>query len=272
MQKTPDDLQFYLEDTGGSGPPLLLIHAFPLNSQMWKPQLEGLAGSFRVLAPDLRGHGLTPPVPGVSTMDALAQDLHTILEQAGVLQPPILCGVSMGGYIALAFYRQFPGTVGGLILTATRATADSEAVKANRDKQMGLVHSGGVPALVEEMLPKMLSQETFRYNPGLVEQVRRIMLESSPEGIVAALLGMKERPDSTALLGQIPFPVLVVYGEDDAIVQNSEAEEMATQLDHGHLVSIPDAGHLLNLEQPVLFNQVVRDYQSILENFKLEST
>lgn len=269
MQETTSDFQIYVEDTGGSGTPLLLIHGYPLNSEMWKPQLEALAGPFRVIAPDLRGHGLTPPTPGVS-MDLFAQDLKTVLERTGVDKPVILCGLSMGGYIAFAFYRLFPRSVSGLILAATRSKPDSATAKANRDKQAALSREKGVAAVVEDMLPKMMSPDTYRYNPGLVDQARQIMMETSSQGMASALLAMKDRPDSTSLLSEIPFPVLVVHGKDDALIPLEEAEEMEAQLQHGILETIPEAGHLLNLEQPGLFNRAVMNYLLTLQDFPKE--
>jgi len=248
----------------GSGLPLLLIHGFPLNRRMWSPQIQQLSSAARVLAPDLRGHGETTPTPAPYSLDMLADDCAAFLEAIGVTQPVVVCGLSMGGYITLAFYRRHRARVAGLILAATRASADTGEGRTNRDKAADQVRELGIRAVVDSMLPKMMAPNTYATDPELVARVKQIMDNTSQEGMVAALLGMKERPDSTPMLGEIGVPTLIVHGLDDQLIPVNEAEIMHVAIKNSHLHLLQGAGHLLNLEQPDLFNQVVGDF---LESF-----
>lgn len=247
-------------DDSGIGIPLLLIHGYPLNHQMWRPQITGLGEIARVVAPDLRGHGLSDPVQGKYDMELLAQDCRELLDDLGIRRPVVIGGLSMGGYVTLAFYRLFPTRVAGLILAATRASADSPEGKANRDKSAALALEQGTPAIVASMLPRMMSPITYLEKPELVVTIEEIMETTSVEGITGDLMGMKDRPDSTPLLANIDKPTLILHGTDDQLVPLSEAESMHTAIKDSRLQVIADAGHLLNLEQPEQFNLAVHDF------------
>src|SRR5258706_10050425 len=190
-------------DASGSGRPLLLVHGYPLSRQMWQPQVAALGDAARVIAPDLRGHGESgaPDIP--HTVDRLADDLAELLDGLGITEPVVVGGLSMGGYVALAFYRRHTARVAGLILAATRAGADSDAGKANRDKAMALAREKGVEAIADSMLPKMLAPNTYTSHPDLVGQVRHIMAATPLNGVIGDLTAMRDRPDSTELLGGI---------------------------------------------------------------------
>ena len=259
MKITLPELNIAYEEQG-SGIPLLFIHGFPLNRQMWRPQIAALSASAHVLAPDLRGHGETMPTPAPYSMDMLADDCAAFLEATGVSQPVVVCGMSMGGYITLAFYRRHRERVAGLILAATRASADTPEGKANRDKSVGQVRELGIRPVVDSMLPKMMAPTTYAAHPDLVSHVKEIMEATSPEVMVGALLGLKERPDSTAMLAQIDVPILILHGLDDQLIPFKEAEVMHAGIRNSQLHLLQDAGHLLNLEQPALFNQVLSDF------------
>lgn len=265
MQKRIKNFTMYYEDTGGDGIPILFIHGYPLSSRLWGPQIEALAGAARVIAPDLRGHGRSEPVAGPYWMDLLAEDCAELLDAIGVDEPVVLCGLSMGGYVSFAFYRQYGVRVRGLVLAATRAGEDSEAGKQARDQAAQKAREQGVAKVVEDMLPKMMAPSTYEERPELVEQVRRIMLETSVAGATGDLQGMKARIDSTNTLRQIDLPTLILHGEDDQLIPASEAQAMAAAINENSaenaiLELIPKAGHLLNLEQPERFNEAVLRY------------
>jgi len=247
-------------DESGSGRPLLLVHGYPLSRQMWQPQVAALGDAARVIAPDLRGHGESGAPDAPHTVDRLADDLAELLDGLGVTQPVVVGGLSMGGYVALAFYRRHTARVAGLILAATRAGADSEAGKANRDKAIALAREKGVDAIADSMLPKMLAPAAYESRPALVQQVRQIMASTPLNGVVGDLSAMRHRPDSTELLGGILQPVLVIHGQDDQLIPPTEAEAAFARLPHGRLALIPGAGHLLNLEQPEAFDAEVRTF------------
>lgn len=245
-------------DDHGSGLPLLLIHGYPLSRKLWAPQVAGLASAARVIAPDLRGFGESDAPEGPYTVDQLADDCAALLDDLGLREPVVVGGLSMGGYIALAFWRRHAARVAGLILAATRAGADSEAGKAGRDTAAATAREKGSDAIIEGMLPKMLAPSAYTERPDVVAEARRIMDGAPVPGIIGALLAMRDRPDSTALLAEITQPVLVIHGADDALIPPSEAEAMHRALPRARLALVPNAGHLLNLEQPARFNAEVR--------------
>jgi len=251
-------------DQAGNGRPLLFIHGYPLNRSLWEMQLNGLGDTARVIAPDLRGHGASDPAPGPYSMDLLAEDCAHVLDALDAAEPAVVCGLSMGGYIAFAFQRLYPERVGALILTATRPAPDSSEGKAARDQAMATAKEKGVDAIVEAMLPKMLSTKTTASRPDIVERVRRMMRTTSLEGILGDLAGLRDRPDSRPGLGDIRCPTLVIHGTDDQIIPPPEAEAMQAAIEGSKIRLIRDAGHLPNLEQPDAFNAAVREFVTAL--------
>ncbi len=243
-----------------------LIHGYPLSRKLWEPQLSALSDTAHIIAPDLRGHGeseagITPSqARPVYSMEMHADDLAAFLDAFGVSQPVVIGGLSMGGYVALAFAHKYPDRVAGLMFAATRAGPDSTEGKAGREKAVTLAQESGPGAIADTMLPKMMSPKTYHTNPELVLSVYDMMKTTSVTGIVGDLLGMKERPDSTAFLPEIQKPTLLLYGADDQIIPQAEMESMTTAIPGAQLVIIPDAGHLLNMEQPDEFNQSVRAF------------
>ena len=252
-------------DVSGSGHPLLLIHGFPLNREMWRSQIEFLSSSAKVIAPDLRGHGQSPPTPSPYPMDLLADDCAAVLNSLGVDNPAIVCGLSMGGYVAFALYRRHPSLVRGMILAATRAGADSPEAQENREKAAASVEENGIQDVVDGMLPNLLAPQTYPEQPELVNQVKSIMDPTSSQGMVAALNGMKARPDSTPILGEIKVPVLILHGADDQLIPLSESELMHSRIKGSQMEVIANAGHLPNLEQPREFNQAVTRFLHSLD-------
>jgi 3-oxoadipate enol-lactonase len=248
-----------IEDRG-TGPPLLLIHGFPLNLEVWRPQIEVLSHSNRVIAVDLRGHGQSPATPGPYPMDLLADDCAAVLKSLEVQQPAVVCGLSMGGYISFSFFRRHPKLVSGLILAATRAGADSDQGRASRDKAVAQTEQLGIRPVIDSMLPILLAPNTYNENPELVQVVVDIVSQTSANGMVSALQGMKDRRDSTQLLGQIEAPALIIHGLDDQIIPMRDSEAMRAGIPNSQLEIIPDAGHLLNLEQPEIFNRIVTSF------------
>jgi pimeloyl-ACP methyl ester carboxylesterase len=244
----------------GQGRPVLFIHGYPLNRQLWKPQMEGLADIARVITLDLRGHGDSTSTSGAYSMDFLANDSCQVLDALGVREPVVICGLSMGGYVTFAFFRNYPERVAGLVLAATRAGEDTPEGKLNRDKAAELARQGGPGAIAESMLPRMLSPKTYNDRPELVQQVWEIMQNISLDGILGDLMGMKARPDSNPTLHKIDKPTLIIHGSDDQLILLKDAIAMRSAVPGATLSVLPDAGHLLNLEQPELFNQAIRTF------------
>ena len=247
-------------EASGSGRPLLLLHGYPLNRRIWQPQFDALLDAAWIVAPDLRGHGETQASEGAYSMEQLADDAAALLEELGISQPVVVGGLSMGGYAALAFYRKYRHRVAGLVLASTRAGADSAEGRAGREKTAAAAHANGAGAIADAMLPKMLAPRTYETNPDLAHRVRAIMAGTSVAGIVGALLGMRDRPDSTPLLAEVDQPVLVIHGAQDQLIPPSEAEAMYAAMPNSRLELVPGAGHLVNMEQPASFNAAVRTF------------
>jgi pimeloyl-ACP methyl ester carboxylesterase len=263
MTEPPEEFLLAYQDSC-AGLTLLLIHGFPLNSNLWEPQMEDLRDVARVVAPDLRGHGLSAAGDEPYSVQLMAEDCMQLLEAVGAQDPVVVCGHSMGGYIALEFYRQYPDWVGGLILVSTRAAPDSDEAKQKRDEMAQRAKDKGVPVVAHDMLPSMLAPNNHEHDPELLDFVRDMMESTSLKGMVGALQAMKERPDSRPTLPDIDVPVLIIHGEDDQLIAVDDAEAMRDALPTAELVLIPGAGHLPNLEQPVSFNEVVWDFLETL--------
>jgi 3-oxoadipate enol-lactonase len=260
------DMKFQIDDgfleydRTGQGVPLLFIHGYPLSNKIWDRQKRELSGSAQVISLDLRGHGESYPFIGPYPMELLAEDCFRLLTEIDIKQPVVVCGLSMGGYVAFALYRTHPQLFRGLILISTRAGADSPEGKNNRDAGIRNVTEHGVAFIADGMQTKLVSPSTITSKPELVHSIRSVMLETSVNGIVGALQGMRDRIDSTPFLSQISCPTLIIHGADDQLIPVSEAEAMKAQIPDSRLVVIPGAGHLANMEQPDKFNQAVEDF------------
>lgn len=231
---------------------ILFIHGFPFDHTMWRHQLAALSG-WRCIAPDLRGFGASPGEetddPTQYTMSTYANDLIAELNRRGISEV-VVCGLSMGGYIAFELLRSHPKRVRAAVLCNTKASADTPEGKADRDAMAALVRQRGATAIADKLLPKLLSPATVRKQPQVVEEVRAMITRSSVNGIVGALHALRERPDSTPLLKRIGMPVFVVAGEDDQITPAPVMWEMAGAIPGAMCAKIAEAGHLTPLEQP----------------------
>jgi pimeloyl-ACP methyl ester carboxylesterase len=213
---------------------------------MWSGVARALASRFRVLKPDLPGRGETVAASG-ATIEDYADFLEAIL--GGLPEPAGLAGFSMGGYAALALARRRPARLAALALVDTRAPADDEAGRARRDEAIATVRSGGVAAIADAMIGKLLTPASLG-NRDLVERVRRIMLRQKPETVAADLTALRDRPDARPGLASIAIPTLVVVGAQDALTPPSDAQAMAEAIPGARLAEIPGAGHLAPMERP----------------------
>jgi len=250
----------YLE--AGSGWPVVLLHAFPLNADMWRPQLERVPDGWRYVAPDLGGFG-----PGAGardepvTMADLAADVGALLDVLAIDQA-VIGGLSMGGYVTLALFRAARGRFSGIILADTRPQADTEEGRAGRRTMLDVVREGGPAAVIDQMLPKLLGDTSRRERPAVEAEVRRMATANPASGIAGAIHAMMGRPDSTDLLAKMSCPALVLVGEEDTLTPPADAEAMQRLLPRSRLVILPHAGHLSNLETPDAFASALADFTS----------
>jgi pimeloyl-ACP methyl ester carboxylesterase len=245
----------------GSGEVLVLLHAFPLNADMWEPQLDQFP-HWRVIAPDLRGFGTAevdgrPSLP--ASMDDFAADVVDLLDRLKI-KDAVIGGLSMGGYITFALLQRARAYFRGLILADTRPGADSAEAREGRVKMQALADQEGAAGVARNMLPKLLGDTTRRTQPALVERVADIVERTNPSAIKAALACMMTRPDSTPLLSEITVPTLILVGDEDTVTPRPEAEAMHRRIAGSRLAVIPQAGHLSNLEKPDEFTAAVRSF------------
>ena len=237
---------------------LLLVHGFPLDHRMWVAQLRGLSTQARVIAPDLRGFGRSEVTPGPLTMEQQADDLAALLDHLGIERATV-AGLSMGGYIAFAFWRRHHARVRALALLDTRAEPDTPQGRANRDATAAKVREAGVPAVARDMLPRLLAPAHLD-DTRLTDPLLAIMESQSAAGAIGALAGLRDRADSRAILPTITVPTLVVVGEQDVLTPPTDAEAMAAGIPNARLVVVPRAGHMSTMENPAAVNAALRGF------------
>jgi 3-oxoadipate enol-lactonase len=248
----------------GKGRPVLLLHAFPLSSAMWRAQIRALQADFHVVAPDMRGFGGTPGFTGPPSVDQMADDAATLLDELKITEPVVVGGLSMGGYVALAFARRHAARLRALILADTKAEADDAAGRANRDKLIEFASTNSSRAVIEQMMAKMICAESLEKRPEVVETVKTIASLQAPAGIIGAIKALRDRPDATPSLKLITVPTLVLVGREDALTPPAVAEKLAAGIAGAQLAILEKAGHLSNLEQSEGFNQAMRAFLAAL--------
>lgn len=248
---------FYTDD--GSGLPVLFVHAFPLNSSMWRAQRRDLSSFFRILTFDLPGFGRGGAFPEQFSIDDAADMAAALLDDRDI-DRAVVCGCSMGGYIAMAMLRRHPERLAGLVLANTRAGADTPVARDNRARQAAQVREGGMSDFLDEMLGKLLGETTVATSPDVVRLVEEIMQRATPEGIAGMLEAMSARPDSTDDLRETQLPTCVIAGEEDTLILPAEAEKMVELRGDGELNIVPNCGHLSCLERPIRFNAIIRTF------------
>lgn len=237
---------------------IVLVHAFPVGMRMWEPVT--VPDGWRAVAPALPGFdGMEPPPAGSTSIDDYAHAVLAFMDDLRI-DNAVVGGVSMGGYVAFALWRLARLRWRGLVLADTRAGADSEQARAGRQKLLEVVAARGSGGVAEEMAPKLLGDTTKQQQPELVSHVRRLIERQTSEGVAAAIVRLRDRPDSTSLLKEIAVPTLVVVGDEDTVTPPSESEQMQARLEDARLVRIPGAGHLSCMENPAAFSAALATF------------
>jgi 3-oxoadipate enol-lactonase len=224
---------------------LVLVHAFPVDAAMWDQQVAALAGEADVMAPSLPGFGGTPPVGDVMTMDAAADHVAAEMDRAGI-DRAVVCGLSMGGYVAFSMWRRHRNRIAGLALADSRAEPDDEAGRERRRLVAEKARGEGSGAIADDP-PPLLSA---RAEPALWNRVKEMIRRQPGSSIAAASLGLGERADSRPLLPEIDVPTTVIVGESDTLTPPAMSEAMAEAIPGAELVVLDGGGHLSNLEAP----------------------
>jgi pimeloyl-ACP methyl ester carboxylesterase len=263
-------------DQFGEGPAIVLLHGFPFNRSMWREQIEFLSGhGYRVIAPDLRGLGENVAQTSVcdstssvdhrlksvplATMEAMARDVVALMDDLKI-NSAVICGLSMGCYVAFELIQSFPSRVNALVLCGPRAPGPDEAEKTSREAQAQRVLHEGMGFAVESISKNLLAAATVRDKPGVIARVTEMVLQTNPAGAAAAQRGMATRRDYSNDLSNIKVPTLVIAGREDGVRTPADAEFIERGITGSQLVVIDDAGHLMNMEQPDVFNGSMLDF------------
>lgn len=249
-------------DDVGAGLPIVFIHAFPLNRTMWAPQVSALVERCRCIAVDLRGFGESALADPVS-MDEYADDVVAVMDKLGV-ERAIVVGCSMGGYTAFALWRRHPERVRALVLADTKATADTDEARAKRVALIETARTQGSTAVANLQIASLIGKTAREKQPDTYDAVHRMIAQTKPEAIVAALEAMMHRPDSTPTLATITVPTLVIVGEEDVPTPVKDARALHQGIPGSQLEIVTSAGHLANLERPAAFNHLMTEFVGAL--------
>jgi 3-oxoadipate enol-lactonase len=246
-------------DDVGRGPALVLLHGFPFNRSMWAEQREALAAAYRVITPDLRGMGESTSADGPATMEEMAHDVAALMDKLDVGRAAV-GGLSMGGYVALAFYRRHRLRTRALILADTRPGADTLDARRTREEQAQKILKEGTAAIADDFLKKVLTFETLAERPEVAARVRAMILKTDARGAAAALRGMAVRHDQTSFLEDVIVPTLILVGSEDQLTPPQEAELMRREIRGSRVEVIDGASHLSNVERPAEFNLALKTF------------
>jgi pimeloyl-ACP methyl ester carboxylesterase len=245
--------------TLGAGTPVVLLHPFPAHHEFWLPVAEALSTRYRVILPDLRGHGESSVGEGPATMEKHAADIARVMDHANLGRAPLV-GVSIGGYVLFEFWRKHRGRVAALALCNTKAPADGPEARAGRLQAANDVLERGSEPFFESMIPKLMGRTTRETRPDLVEGALRMMRKMSKENVAQVQRGMAARPDSIETLKTINVPTLLVTGDEDVMTGVNEAELMRSHIANSQLRVIPKAGHYSPWEQPQDAAKLLRQF------------
>jgi 3-oxoadipate enol-lactonase len=243
----------------GQGSPAVLLHPFPVNHEFWLPIADSLSSRYRLILPDLRGHGESEIGEGPATMEKHAADLVRVMDDATIGRAPLI-GVSIGGYAIFEFWRKYRNRVSALVLCNTKAPADNAEARAARLQAATDVLEKGTEPFFQGMVQKVLSRSTHETRPDLVESALRMMRKMSPQDIAQVQRGMADRPDSVETLKTINVPTLLITGDEDNLTGLSEAQLTHQHISGSKIQLIPRAGHYSPFEQPGQAARLLRQF------------
>ncbi len=244
----------------GSGSPVIFLHSFGHNKLMWIGQLTHFENEgYRVIAPDFRGHGESGFDHNNHTIETMAEDILTLLKQLQIKQA-VLVGISMGGYVALRLWATHPEVIRALVLSNTKAEADTEEVKTRRLAQIKFIKEKGLEEFVNNYAQRRLAQKTLEKRPWVLDLVKQMNLSMSGEALMSTLTAMMQKPDETRTLNTMDVPTLVTVGSEDSFIPTSSAAVMRDKIRGAKMVSIEHTGHVSSLEDPMRYNEVLGNF------------
>jgi 3-oxoadipate enol-lactonase len=244
----------YQDEGDRAGTPIVLIHGFPFNRKMWAGQVGPLSKICRVISYDVRGHGQSDVGDANYSLESFVDDLFGIMEHLK-LRRTIVCGLSMGGYIALRAVERHPEKFRALILCDTKSSSDSDEARKKRALSAESVKKNGVSSFADEFVRSVLCEKSLATKPELVESVKSMIRGNSALGIAGTLHAIAGRTDTTPALPKMSLRTLILVGDQDKPTPPADAEMMAKNMPDARMYLIPGAGHLSNLENPDVFNE-----------------
>lgn len=249
-----NDISVSYNDEGKAGDPVIIfIHGFPFNKSMWNKQMEALRNDYQVIAYDVRGHGNSDAGIEDFSIDLFATDLLSLMD-ALKIDRAILCGLSMGGYIALNAIENYPDRFDALILSDTTCLADTPEAKEKRMKTIESIRKNGVEKFADESIKNLFAPESFKTKKKEIASVREMILNTNEESLCKTLRAFYERKETCSKLSDIYVPVLIMVGVEDKITPLAAAQLMNEKIKESLLSIIEHAGHLSNIENPLEFN------------------
>jgi 3-oxoadipate enol-lactonase len=239
--------------------PVVFLHAFPYHSDMWQPQREALSARARFIAFDASGLGRRKSHTSAYMLEHSVDDLLAVLDHLGI-EKCVLCGLSMGGYVALRAVARAPERVRGLILANTQAAADTDAARLGRAEGVRLLERDGAEAFVEQQIKRQLSPHSQATRPELIARLKELTAGANEGGIAASLVAIATRSDQSQKLKEIRVPTLVIAGADDVVTPPALAQFLAEQIPKATLHVLANAGHLTNLEAEAEFTRLLTEF------------
>jgi 3-oxoadipate enol-lactonase len=258
MQRTINGLNIFL-DGDDKKPPIIFVHGFPFDHFMWDEQVKALGGDYYCIRYDIRGLGSSPAGDGQFTMEMFVDDLEKIIEELK-LTKPILCGLSMGGYISLRAIERMQEKFSALILCDTKSAADDNEGKLKRAGAIKQINSGGFESFIDAFVLNCFGEQFVKGKRNEYDTVVKRSKKNSPLGVKGCLLAMAGRTDTTKSLNNIKLPTLIICGSEDKLTPPSVMKLMADQIPNSKFITVEGAGHMIPIENPQLVNKLIKDF------------
>ncbi len=251
----------YTDDGRADSPVIIFVHGFPLNKTMWSSQVEALEKNYRVITYDIRGHGESEAGSERFSIELFADDLFRLMDELDI-KKCVLCGLSMGGYIALHAIQKSPAKFGALILCDTQCNVDTPEVKEKRMSDIDHIKKSGLKEYAENNLKNLFMPVSLQSKKDEVESVKKMIREMSVQSLTDTLHALANRNETCEKLSKIEQPVLIIVGEEDNITPPSKGQFMQNKIKDSELKIVENAGHLSNLENAGQFNKYLNNFIS----------
>ncbi len=263
------NIQLCYDDIGEGGTPIIFLHGFPFDKTMWHKQFDFLNASYRLIAYDIRGFGQSKDEESLLSMDLFADDLIEFMDALDI-EKAIICGLSMGGFIALNAINRFPNRFEALILCDTQCIADTEKVKEKRFKTIDEIIRDGPTKFNEKFIESVFHKDSLSNKRELVEQLSAVVFANSSNVIIHGLKALAKRSETCSTLSKISVPTLILCGREDEVTPLAQSQFMHESISGSELKVIENAGHVSNMEQVDDFNQHLLDFFMELDRFNFE--